>query len=360
MSGDTQADSNLLDIPQPERLTTRQTGRLATTSPFPRLSRWLSSTYNHAWYCAPFRWFSYTCCGGMDDMDAGPLISPSSSLQAQESKDVGSRRAYHSFDGMAHSSSNTSNIYPGQYAFLEHTQRQVAGTRGARQGEGFGIAAGPGRSLVSDGESEEVSIMEESKREKRSNGNITKSTSRQQSSIPPRSGPNPNLSANRMDFDKHCAGLVLYNGGEVLLILRNSNNNDLTWDFPGGQIDAEDFDKADIAARSRASLLQGQVQPTPNASSGALTSRQLPASQTSRHMSVPLYEDDKVVKGYDPYLYGPGSVTWYVVTCHIGASSLFIILACCLFSMTFSFLTYFSGTQQSVRRQRNLGFCQEA
>ncbi len=55
-------------------------------------------------------------------------------------------------------------------------------------------------------------------------------------------------------FDKLCAGLLLFSGGEVLLIQRSSKYNDLCWDIPGGQIDPGDI-TADEAYRTQLATL---------------------------------------------------------------------------------------------------------
>jgi hypothetical protein len=57
--------------------------------------------------------------------------------------------------------------------------------------------------------------------------------------------PNYNPIADpRYDLDKYskvCGGIMFICEGEVLLLQRNSNNNDLCFDIPGGTLDYEDF-----------------------------------------------------------------------------------------------------------------------
>ncbi len=91
-----------------------------------------------------------------------------------------------------------------------------------------------------------------------------------------------------MEMEKHCAGLCLYSCGEVLLILRNSVNNDLTWDFPGGQLDPADYKTSSSSTSS--------------------------SSSSSSLAGVPMYWSDRQVKPgkVDHAIYGFGSATWYV------------------------------------------------
>ena len=49
--------------------------------------------------------------------------------------------------------------------------------------------------------------------------------------------------------EKRGAGLLLFCNNDVLLLLRNSRHNDLTWGLPGGNCDALDASLQETAAR---------------------------------------------------------------------------------------------------------------
>jgi hypothetical protein len=107
-------------------------------------------------------------------------------------------------------------------------------------------------------------------------------------------GLSPFLHAHH--YDKLCAGIIFYSGGEVLLIQRNSRYNDLCWDLPGGQIDPADItvDEQYRAGRPTVPMYPGGGRFAPPA---------LPQEQ------VPLYDQGAPTLSHG---YGIGSGTWFV------------------------------------------------
>lgn len=103
----------------------------------------------------------------------------------------------------------------------------------------------------------------------------------------------PALHVNPTKLDKLCAGICFYCDGEVLLLLRNSVRNDCTWDFPGGQIDGEDFDER-----------------PQQSSSNSLNEAMHASARTSNDIvPLPLYEQNRKLTNRH-YTFGVNSPTW--------------------------------------------------
>ena len=141
-------------------------------------------------------------------------------LKSMRSPSAESAASHASSDSYSNNNSNSSSAYPGS-----HYSRSLSG----------GGLAGAGRVSRSSSTAQlhqaaaVVGNGRSISRPSSSSGSATAAAA--SASAAALLGDDPFALAHL--FDKLCAGVLLYSGGEVLLLQRNSRYNDLCWDFPG-------------------------------------------------------------------------------------------------------------------------------